>query len=76
MKPVPAAAFTLDSPPILSSPAKKKGKQEQHPMHALPPNVKVINKQAAVGAKCHFKNQSKCYYTDSPIVICANSNCS
>jgi hypothetical protein len=49
-----SSILTLDSPPILSSPAKKKGKQEQHPMHALPPNVKVINKQAAVGAKYHF----------------------
>jgi hypothetical protein len=67
--------LTADLPPILSSPAKKKGKQKQHPNHALPPNVKVINKQAADGAKCHFKNQSKCYYTDSSIVICANPKC-
>jgi hypothetical protein len=60
--------LTADSPPILSAPAKKKGKQKQHHNHALPPNVKVINKQAAGGTKCHFKNQSKCCYTDSSIV--------
>jgi len=67
--------LTADSPPILSSPAKKKGKQKQHPNHALPPNVKVISKQAADGTKRHFKNQSKCCYTDSSIVIWANPKC-
>jgi hypothetical protein len=44
--------------------------QQQLAYHSLPPGVKVHNKSAADGLKCHFTKQSKCKFKNSEIVIC------
>jgi hypothetical protein len=50
-------------------------KQHLYPIHPLPPGVTISNSAASDESKCQFTKQYKCKYKQTPLVYCANENC-